>query len=81
MKKKLNQIKEWISTHPEQTIVIVTVVAVGTQVVYTAFGIQSGLVRQAEVKRYRKAFENAVASGKDVRILPTGTVEIINPTK
>lgn len=81
MKKRIEKVKEWIETHPNETIVIVTIVAVGTQVVYTAFGIRDGLVRQAEIKRYRRAFENAVASGKDIRLLPTGTTEIINIKK
>ena len=78
---KIKKAKEWIVTHPLEVTTVLATASVTAQVAYCVYSIVLDRSRAANVRRYRKTFENAVASGVDIRILPSGTTEIIHPKK
>lgn len=78
---RITKIKEWIKNNPQDVVGILTATALVVQIAYLGYSVSLDHHRKVEVRRYRRAFEGAVASGKDVRVLPNGTVEIIEIKK
>ena len=78
---KIKQAKEWIMTHPLEVTTVLAAASVSAQVGYCVYSIVLDRSRATNVRRMRKTFENAVASGVDIRVLPNGTTEIIHPKK
>ena len=77
MKDRIERIKNWIQTNPNETMLILIATSVGAQLVYFGYAVTLDRTRTHNAVAYRKAVEKAIESGKDVRVYQNGTIEVL----